>query len=73
MWFNLMAVPVLFSEFFRSVGVAIFALVRTGVILPDVLAHHAAAGLPLPLVGLVFSVSSCSAERRQGRGVRDDG
>ena len=51
MWVELMAVPVLSGEFLRGVGVAIFALVRTGVILPDVLAHHAATGRPLPLVG----------------------
>lgn len=48
---ELMAVPVLCGEFFRGVGVAIFALVRASVVLPDVLAHHAAAGRPLPLVG----------------------
>ena len=51
MWVKLMAVPVLSSKILRGVGVAIFALVRTGVILPNVFAHHAATGLPLPLVG----------------------
>ena len=47
MWVELMAVPVLCGEFLRGVGIAVFALMRTGVILPDVLAHHAATGLPL--------------------------
>ena len=46
-----MTFPVLCSQFLRGVGIAVFALVRTGVILPSVLAHHASAGRPLPLVG----------------------
>ena len=48
------------SQFLRSVGVAVFALMRTGVILPDVLAHHAAAGRSLPLVGHLYQVQSSS-------------
>ena len=47
MWVELMAMPVLSGEFLRGVGVAVFALMRTSVVLPDVLAHHAATGRPL--------------------------
>ena len=50
MWVELMTFPVLSGEFLRGVGIAVFALMRASVILPDVLAHHAATGLSLPLV-----------------------
>ena len=54
-----MAAPVLCSQFLRGVGVAVFALMRAGVILPDVLAHHAATGRPLPLVGHLLLLYGC--------------
>lgn len=64
---ELMSLPVLSGEFFRGVGVAVFALVRTGVILPDVLAHHAAAGCPLPLVGhLLLLYGRCAVVQPDG-------
>ena len=56
MWVELMTVPVLCGEFLRGVGIAVFALVRASVVLPDVLAHHASTGRPLPLVGHLLSL-----------------
>ena len=50
LWVELIAVQVLSGEFLRGVGVAVFALVRTSVVLPDVLAHHAATGSPIYFV-----------------------
>ena len=62
-----MTVPVLCGQFLRGVGVAVFALVRTGVILPDVLAHHAATGRPLPLVGhLLLLYGRCAVVQQYG-------
>lgn len=62
-----MAVPVLSGEFLRGVGIAVFALVRTGVILTDVLAHHAATGRPLPLVGhLLLLYGRCPVVQQDG-------
>ena len=65
MWVKLMAVPVLSGEFLRGIGIAVFALVRTGVVLPNVLAHHAPTGRPLPLVGHLLLLDGRSAVVQQ--------
>ncbi len=59
--------PVLSGEFLRGVGVAVFALMRTSVVLPDVLAHHTATGRPLPLVGhLLLLYGRCAVVQKDG-------